>query len=366
MIDCRFAELTARGRGAIGVIGVAGRDANRVLDGCFRSVAGRPLETDSRDIIYGVWLSTGEDLVIVRNPHAGLEVHCHGGLAATESVCQDLKSQSAVAIDAAEWQKTVHPVDPWMMATERALADCPTTRTAEIVLHQLRIGGKFFEEVETCLRTGNPGQRVDLRERLVAIRSWTDFGAALTRSQTIVLCGDPNVGKSSLINAICGFERSIVHATSGTTRDVLGQQTAIEGWPVELRDTAGLRVTAEPIERAGVERARTEIAAADCRVLVVAADRTDTSAVEQQAKELAADLVVINRIDLASGAEHELVAEPSNLPVVLTSALTGSGVDQLQKKIADVLVPRLPDADQIIPVAAEQINQLDAWLAALS
>ena len=81
-----------------------------------------------------------------------------------------------------------------------------------------------------------------------------EFGLNLTRPRSIVLCGHPNVGKSSLINALAGFQPAIVNPQAGTTRDVLSQSTAIDGWPVDLKDTAGLRISQDQVEAMGIEK----------------------------------------------------------------------------------------------------------------
>ena len=84
----------------------------------------------------------------------------------------------------------------------------------------------------------------------------------------MVIAGPPNVGKSSLINALLGFQRAIVFDLPGTTRDVVTAVTALDGWPVELSDTAGLRSSDDPLELAGIEQAHRQAAAADCLLLV--------------------------------------------------------------------------------------------------
>ena len=88
------------------------------------------------------------------------------------------------------------------------------------------------------------GRAADLQAAAARIRewlAWEDFGLHLTRPWNVVLAGRPNVGKSSLINALLGYTRSIVFDQPGTTRDVVTAATAIDGWPIELSDTAGLR-----------------------------------------------------------------------------------------------------------------------------
>ena len=146
------------------------------------------------------------------------------------------------------------------------MAEARTTRTAAILLDQYRGAlGRALDEIEASLQAGD---KQAAREQTEALLAHAATGLHLTRPWQVVVAGRPNVGKSSLINAIAGYHRAIVHSTPGTTRDVVGLQTAMEGWPVEISDTAGLRETGEEIERAGIDLAQQKIVAADLVVLV--------------------------------------------------------------------------------------------------
>jgi tRNA modification GTPase len=172
-----------------------------------------------------------------------------------------------------------------------------------------------------------------------------------------VLCGQPNVGKSSLVNAIVGFQRAIVHDVPGTTRDVVSQSTAIAGWPVSLRDTAGLRESEDLIESKGIEKAKTEIEFADVVVCVFDGSRSWTAEDQAILDSIQPHLVVGNKID-------RVASSPSNMPkasdFLKTSATTGQGVENLIAKIANVMVPDSPSKDQAFPVAPDQISELEA------
>ena len=129
--------------------------------------------------------------------------------------------------------------------------------------------------------------------------TWAEFGLHLTQPWRVVLAGRPNVGKSSLINAILGYTRSVVFDQPGTTRDVVSAPTAIDGWPIELSDTAGLRESADPIESAGVERARATLGAADLAIVLVdisqPASQSDRAIIAEHPRAL----VVAHKCDLA-------------------------------------------------------------------
>jgi tRNA modification GTPase len=219
-----------------------------------------------------------------------------------------------------------------------------------------------------------------------------------------VLYGAPNVGKSSLINALAGFERAIVFDQPGTTRDVVTVETAFDGWPVRLSDTAGIRISHDQIEAAGIARAKNELATADLRICVC--DSSDATSFEVlQAAEILPSLVVANKCDLPGCSfktwEGEAPAEPqlrraaestlaaqrelrppvlkppfktasgveaSELPreAIRVSARTKAGLSELMSTISRRLVPRVPSADEAVPISERQIVSLTSARAALA
>ena len=142
------------------------------------------------------------------------------------------------------------------------------------------------------------GDASSARQRIEALLAREKLGRHLTRPWSVVLAGRTNVGKSSLMNALAGYGRAIVHPAPGTTRDAVAMATAIDGWPVELCDTAGLRAADDAVERAGIERARERLAQADLVILV--ADRSVPWSAEDQtlADQWPAAVVVHNKCDL--------------------------------------------------------------------
>ena len=159
-----------------------------------------------------------------------------------------------------------------------ALADARTERCAAILLdqHQGRSAGRWTKSG----RRSAGGDASSARGQIDALLARAELGRHLTRPWSVVLAGRVNVGKSSLLNALAGHGRAIVHHAPGTTRDAVTVTTAIDGWPVELCDTAGLRSPGDAIERAGIELARERLARADLVVLV--ADRSTAWSAEDQ------------------------------------------------------------------------------------
>jgi tRNA modification GTPase len=173
-----------------------------------------------------------------------------------------------------------------------------------------------------------------------------------------VLAGRTNVGKSSLINALVGYRRSIVFDAPGTTRDVVTATTALEGWPVELSDTAGLRASDDPLEAEGVRRARQQMIAADCLLLVFDGGRAWCAEDDALVESWPAAIVVHNKADLAPPAAE---ARPAGLR---TSAITADGIDKLVAAIAARLVPDVPPPGAAVPFTPRQVDSLQRALDA--
>jgi len=184
----------------------------------------------------------------------------------------------------------------------------------------------------------------ELRERLTTVRGHFDGivkaasqGRLLRDGMTVVLAGRPNSGKSSLLNRLAGYDAAIVTAIPGTTRDVLRERIDIDGLPLHVLDTAGLRDSDDVVEREGVRRASAEMSRAD-RVLFVidTADDPDGRAFQGEKMRLPADVpvtLVFNKIDLAAGLPvADTISGPPRLHV---SATTGAGLDLLRAHLKD-------------------------------
>jgi len=202
--------------------------------------------------------------------------------------------------------------------------------------------------------------------------AWEAFGASLTHPRSVVFCGEPNVGKSSLVNAVLGFQRAIVNSQAGTTRDVLSQSTAIDGWPVDLKDTAGLRASEDRIEALGIEKAKQEIARSQIRCLVLSCEdfgsvpnNDEALATQRMLEQLDPQIVVFNKSDLMPDFQiPETWAFEG--PTLIVSAADKAGLQALVASIGDVLVPKLPDEKQWFPVSSWHVNQLQLMLEQLN
>jgi tRNA modification GTPase len=165
----------------------------------------------------------------------------------------------------------------------------------------------------------------------------------------VVVAGPPNVGKSSLVNALAGFQRSVVAETPGTTRDVVGTLLAIDGWPIELIDTAGLRGDTEGVEEEGVRRAVLAARSADLCLWVA-----DASAAPPASPPTPGALLVVNKIDLPAG--WDLDSLPGALRV---SAKTGAGLAELCDALSRRLVPAVPAPGAAVPFTPEWCDRIE-------
>src|SRR5262249_5047961 len=142
-----------------------------------------------------------------------------------------------------------------------ALIAAPTVRTAGILLDQYH--GAFLKRIQAIVQAWHCSDHRSVENLLGDLVQYAGIGRHLISPWRVVIAGAPNAGKSSLINAIAGYQRCIVSPGPGTTRDLVTAIVVLEGWPIELVDTAGMRIPTEPIEKRGVELAERAGRAAD-------------------------------------------------------------------------------------------------------
>jgi tRNA modification GTPase len=362
------ALLTSLGRGAVAVIAVFGESLAERIEPLFESATGKRLVDSSPEtFLYGRWRSTGEDVILA--PQAGrIEIHCHGGQAAPAAILRNLHFAGFHQLNEEEAAARLFG-DDWTAEVALCLSKAPTERTAEILLSQLQLAPQALPQLEANCRSDDPETRQETRSAIQRILGLANFGLHLAKPWTVVLCGSPNVGKSSMINAIVGFERAIVHSEAGTTRDVVTQLTAVEGWPIDLRDTAGLREAKSEIERQGVQFSWAEIESADLLLAVFDSTEIDPEQFDWEfLRKHRVDIVILNKSDLLTkdelkrlGADHWNRIKPADLMTVefiSVSATRQLGINNLVSAIATKLVPEIPSTDTLIPVSARQIESL--------
>ena len=287
-----------------------------------------------------------------------LELHGHGGMMILESLigrCVELGARRAAP---GEFTQRAYLHDKLDLVQAEAVADLIDAGSQEAARAAVRsLQGEFSAMVEglveavTELRTyieaaiDFPEEEVDflgdlelanrlqsVREHFEAVTQSARQGQILRDGMTIVIAGRPNAGKSSLLNRLVGYEAAIVTAIPGTTRDIVRERIHIDGMPLHVLDTAGLRPAEDVVEAEGIRRAQAEIARADRILFVidVVADPNASAYVEEKAR-IAPNVpvtLVFNKCDLASGLP---VADTAAGPVRLNvSALTGQGMEALR------------------------------------
>jgi tRNA modification GTPase len=343
--------LTPLGRGAVAVLAAEGTQATELVERFFRPAGAQPLRNRScREIVYGRWgEATTEDVIVSRRDERQVEVHCHGGSAAVRRIVDDLVSTGAVEESWRDWTKAQEP-NAIRQAARGALAGALTERAAMILLDQYHGAlAAALAQIVQCIADPETGRAEELIRQLLNRAS---LGIHLTQPWRVVIAGPPNVGKSSLINAILGYERAIVFDQPGTTRDVVTSMTALDGWPVELADTAGLSAGIDPLDMAGIERATAQANAADCLLLIFDVSQPWSNEQQNLIERWPTAIVVHNKSDLVASAQQRAGQ--------YTSAKTGEGIESLAHAVARRLVPNPPKTGEAVPFTQEQVQALQA------
>lgn len=360
--------LTPAGRGALAVVGVAGPAAAAFVGRLFSPRGGDPLpDRPDGGIVFGRWTGgedgPGEELVVVRRGADDLEIHCHGGLAAAEAVLTSLARQGAVRQSWPAWLRAGGTAEIEVEARE-ALARAGGPKAARMLSRQL--AGALEAELARVRALLESGHGRDARQAIDRLLRASRVGLRLVRPWRVVLVGSVNVGKSSLVNALAGFARSIVSPEAGTTRDLLETRIVLDGWEVDLIDTAGLRdestsgAAEGATERAGIDRA---VAACEAADLVLRVVEAGAPAEPHAATLQPGDLLVRSKADLAGGT----AAVPGG--EVWTSAVAGVGIADLVAMIVHRLVPEESDEPGLlsgaVPFTDRQVALIEALLRAM-
>jgi tRNA modification GTPase len=273
--------------------------------------------------------------------YSSVEVHCHGGLRVVRWIIEQFVALGCVESVA---RSRDAPAD--------LLPYAPTLRTASILLDHTH--GAFDKAVHEILDQLGTDPTAAVRS-LAELASFAPVGRHLVLPWKVVIAGAPNVGKSSLANALAGYQRAVVSEIAGTTRDVVSVQVAFDGWPVELIDTAGLR-DAAGLEAEGIELAKRTLAEADLVVWVM--DAT-ASTMNWPTDDIPAAklMTIVNKADA-------MVVKPEGLQLV--SATTGSGIPELVAAITQCLVPVPPQPGAAVPYTPQLAQAVEATQAALS
>ncbi len=382
MTDTIAAIATPLAPSAIGILRLSGPRSAAVLDAVFTPAHGGPMSgRPDRTLVYGA-LHDGDGRVIdrclatlSRSPHSytgedTAELQCHGSPTALTLGLEALFAAGARQARAGEFTERAFLSGKLDLTEAEAVADLIDAQTAPAVYQAAgQLGGALRLRVEEIY-----SQLADLMAHFHAVLDYPDEdisplegaeiaaalrqagekldrlvqsyrrGRALSQGVVCAIVGPPNAGKSTLFNALLGYERAIVADLPGTTRDTVEEAASLGGVLLRLVDTAGLRDASEPVERMGVERSRAAVERAELVLLVrdgtAAPSWEDAETVELVAASGKPWIYVLTKRDLSALAAVSLGAagECGNPPraALSLSAVTGEGLDELERAVADL------------------------------
>jgi tRNA modification GTPase len=346
--------LTPAGVSAVAVIGLRGPTVWKKLAPFFHSTR-TPVLDRSAHLYQGKLQAceVGDNIILFLQGNEGeqaIELQTHGGPGIVQWLTEFVQRQ--LQCELVTWKQ-------WLDLSRRSLWSllplAITKKTAAILLDQCQ--GAFTREVEQIQEklSRDNADRQQLTEDVKCLRQWDSLGAHLVQPWRVVLAGRPNVGKSSLFNALLGFERAIISPHPGTTRDLVEATLVWKGFPITLIDTAGIRESTDALETAGIGRAAAASSEADMVLGLI--DLSQEKAVV--AKQIKPTLVVGTKSDLP---------RLNSLTVDCTvSARAASGLDELLDRILGYLLPVEPAPGQGIPVSdqdRETLNLLEQRICA--
>lgn len=371
--DTIAALATAPGEGAISIVRVSGPESLTIADRIFCGKAPPPSQRPAQSFAHGTIV--GESgiadeviLLIYRAPHSytredAVEIQGHGGSATAKRILRAVLSAGARMAEPGEFTKRAFLSGRIDLLQAEAVLDlirARSDRAADAALEQMNGAlSQAFDQLydQTLSLAANLEATLDFSEDELPqsvmtdvitrrahvetefkrlLESW-DEGHLLREGALVVIAGKPNVGKSTLLNALVGKDRAIVTPIAGTTRDIIEEQIVIGGYMVRLMDTAGLRETPCEIEQEGVTRAYRALSNCDCIIYVVdgvqGIDAEDIHNMTMLNKFKA--IIVKNKSDLITNSTDQAIA--TKYSFIDISAKTGIGIDDLKEALVKIL-----------------------------
>lgn len=393
-MDTIAAIATGSAPTAIGIVRVSGREADAVTDRVFRPRDGRPLSSqEPRRMIYGDVLDQSGAVIdrglAVRFPgpgsytgEDGAELHCHGSPVVLSEALSALFAAGARQAKPGEFTKRAFLNGKMDLTQAEAVVDLIDAETAAAARNAaaqlggalrrgiegtydslLSLASRFYavvdypdEDIEDLQKPELERTLRTAEETLRRLLATFDRGLLLKSGARAAIVGRPNVGKSSLLNALLGYDRAIVTPTAGTTRDTVEERAVAGGVLLRLIDTAGIRETSDQIETLGVARARDAAERAALALLVLDGSEplTEEDTAAMAAAETAGQVIaVVNKADLPG--RLSLPALAARFPkIVCLSARTGQGLDALEREIASLFPAAEAPEGEILTDARQQ------------
>ncbi|MFC4182797.1 tRNA uridine-5-carboxymethylaminomethyl(34) synthesis GTPase MnmE [Saccharococcus thermophilus] len=377
--DTIAAISTPMGEGAIAIVRLSGDEAIAIADRIFKSPSGKWLkDVPSHTIHYGHIIDpdsgqTVEEVMVsvMRAPKTFtredvVEINCHGGLISVNRVLQLVLANGARLAEPGEFTKRAFLNGRIDLSQAEAVIDlirAKTDRAMNVALQQMegRLSKLIRELRQTILETlAHVEVNIDypeyedieemtprlmlekaqyVREQIKKLLQTAQQGKILREGLATVIIGRPNVGKSSLLNALVHENKAIVTDIPGTTRDVIEEYVNVRGVPLRLIDTAGIRETEDIVERIGVERSRQMLKQADFILLVLNYHEPLTEEDERLFEMVAGMnfMVIVNKTDLPKNIDMDKVKQLADgRPIIATSLLNEKGIDDLEKAISEM------------------------------
>lgn len=370
--DTIAAITTPLGESGIGAIRISGPDAYAVGDKIFKSKSAVPLkERRDRSIQYGTIVDENGTCIdevlalIMKGPHSYtaedvLEIQCHGGWEALESILQLILRSGARMANPGEFTERAFVNGRIDLAQAEAVMDVIQAKSrAGLTSAVSQLEGRLSkvinktrkeltelvtrlevmidypeEDLEDIAVPDVSGALQEMQEKLQHMLEESQNGRMIRDGVMAAIAGTPNAGKSSLLNRLLQEERAIVTDVPGTTRDVLEEWITLRGVPVCLVDTAGIRETDDTVEKIGVSRARRYLDQADIILAVIDGSRPLTDE-DKDILQSAADknvIIVLNKTDLPSVMTSQDLST-YGFPICPISASTGDGLEELKDRL---------------------------------
>lgn len=375
--DTIAAISSAPGEGAIGIVRLSGDDALAIADKVYKLGQKKLSTQDSHTIHYGhiVDPKDGQEIdevmvSVMREPKTFtrediVEINTHGGIVATNRVLELVLREGATLAEPGEFTKRAFingRIDLTQAEAVMDLIRAKTDRSMDLAVKQLdgklsnlienlrqdilntlaqvevNIDYPEYDDVEEMTLKLLGEKTTIIKNRIDGLLSTAKQGKILRDGISTAIVGRPNVGKSSLLNALLREEKAIVTDIEGTTRDTVEEYINIRGVPLKLVDTAGIRDTEDVVERIGVERSKKALMEAELVLLLLNQSEALTAG-DRELLALTQDhkrIIIMNKIDLPNQLLKESLLEwVEEDEIIATSMMTQEGIDALEEKIAD-------------------------------
>lgn len=375
--DTIAAISSAPGEGAIGIVRLSGDDALAIADKVYKLGQKKLSTQDSHTIHYGhiVDPKDGQEIdevmvSVMREPKTFtrediVEINTHGGIVATNRVLELVLREGATLAEPGEFTKRAFingRIDLTQAEAVMDLIRAKTDRSMDLAVKQLdgklsnlienlrqdilntlaqvevNIDYPEYDDVEEMTLKLLGEKTTIIKDRIDGLLSTAKQGKILRDGISTAIVGRPNVGKSSLLNALLREEKAIVTDIEGTTRDTVEEYINIRGVPLKLVDTAGIRDTEDVVERIGVERSKKALMEAELVLLLLNQSEALTAG-DRELLALTQDhkrIIIMNKIDLPNQLLKESLLEwVEEDEIIATSMMTQEGIDALEEKIAD-------------------------------